>query len=261
MHSEHTVHSRRGNMRKLLVTATFLSLTVGLAGGQTQRSTGKTASRPPLPAWLTIPMSPQQQRLDSVDADLRRLRGESHMRAYDQATPLDATNVDPVTKRHSMRFSDYLGPPSQMPTKESDIVVLGTATEFAQFLTPDRRHMYAELTLTPVHFFKGSSTATPIIVRQAGGSLKLPNHRVAYDPPPSGSYPLSVDTPYVLFLKFLPKTKDYIVLSAWAVDADRPQSLDRDGRPVQQASSPNFATSQTLFAKIQESVAQAEVNN
>jgi len=174
-------------MRKLRVTAIFLSLTIGLAGGQTRRSTGKAAPRPLTCLAYYSDGSPQEQHPDSRRRRFAPApRRISHAWRAIRRAPLDVTNVDPLTKPAQHELLRLLRSTlADAQRRRATFVVLGTARNFAQFLTPDRRHIYAELTLTPVHFSRVLRRLHPSLSVKRG-SLKLPNHRVAYDPPPSG---------------------------------------------------------------------------
>ncbi len=176
------------------------------------------------------------------------------MRENDQTTPLDA-DVEPSKRMHSMAaFKCPFAVPA-IPAKGADLIVAGSVETTHTFLTPDHRHIYSELTIVPKQIFKQDQKVEPIIVRQEGGTLRLPTNRVVYDPP-SVLFPVEPKHSYLLFLAHHADTKDYEVIGAWEIQGTSAQLLAANGEPMQATSRiPTVTlTSHELFAEVADAI-------
>jgi hypothetical protein len=117
---------------------------------------------------------------------------------------------------------------SGLPVEQSDLVVVGTITNAKGYLTENKAAAYSEYSVNINEVIKGAATPTgsQVIAERVGAKVVLPGGRTilvsdAYRGTPE------VNHRYVLFLKYSPEGKDYLIIIAYDLRSGRVMSIDR----------------------------------
>jgi hypothetical protein len=117
-----------------------------------------------------------------------------------------------------------------LPVTSSDAIVLGTVTAGSSYLSSDQRNIYSEFKITLQDVLKTPNTPVlspgqVIVVEHRGGAVKLPSGKVVVRgtadalPPTAGSH-------YILFLKYLDSTHDFLIENGYLLEGQTVRYLD-----------------------------------
>ena len=236
-------------------------LMVGAASINTPSIYGQAGDSLGRPSWMSTPKPQLAPSADTAtSADVRRARSDMFNSPASLGAP-DLTSPDSAG-RGTGRFDDYSMPES-LPVNSSDVIVTGTVTNTQPFLSADHTWVYSELTFMPDEIIKDLSktliSGEPAVLLGAGGSLKLPNGRIASLVAGGGSSPINVDRHYLLFLHYAAGAKAYTVNKAWDLSGEEPQELDLNGHPSRRITpDSNYTTTRESLLALVKSRVQAK---
>jgi hypothetical protein len=139
--------------------------------------------------------------------------------------------------------SSWGGPPSHapaepaLPTRQSDVVLVGEVTDAKAFLSEDETNVYSEFTVLTGEVLKNTSPVElapgdSIITTRAGGAVRFPSGKVIQRGMGGRPFP-RVQRRYVFFLKYDAAGQDYPIITAYELREGLVtplDGLDIDGR-------------------------------
>ena len=127
----------------------------------------------------------------------------------------------------SLGSHDLLDVPG-LPVEQSDLVVVGTVTDAKGYVTENKSAAYSEYSINITEVIKGMASliGSQVTAERPGAKVILPSGRTilvwdAYRGTPE------VNHRYVLFLKYSPEGKDYVITMAYDLRNGRVMSIDR----------------------------------
>lgn len=154
----------------------------------------------------------------TAEANRRYARGH----VFDSPSPGPNEILD-TQPDHSVSYLEVRVPVvSDLPARQSDIIILGTVTGQEGFFSPNRTGIYVESTVRAEQVFKGSIAAhSSLVVLTEGGSIRTNDGRVIALRVEPTEITLLPHRQFVLFLRVNGDSGSYQVLRAWLVTQDR----------------------------------------
>lgn len=140
-----------------------------------------------------------------------------------------------------------------IPVSQSDVVLVGVVKSAKAYLSEDRDSVYSEFRVNPSEILKASPAGSVTVdesvdIERPGGAVQFPSGKVLHFRDFGEGLPDSGKR-YVFFLKALPETEDYLLLTAYELRDRRVVPLDdfEDGETKTQFSQyRNFAEQEFL---------------
>ena len=118
--------------------------------------------------------------------------------------------------------------PRGLPMEQSDLAVVGTIADAKGYVTENKSAAYSEYSINITEVIKGMASliGSQVTAERPGAKVILPSGRTilvwdAYRGTPE------VNHRYVLFLKYSPEGKDYVITMAYDLRNGRVMSIDR----------------------------------
>jgi hypothetical protein len=117
-----------------------------------------------------------------------------------------------------------------LPTVLSDVIVLGEVLDAQAHLSEDKSNVYSEFTIHIDKKFKSpADLPEQITVERIGGWVRYPNGRKLLFLYGTGNMP-KVGGKYLLFLKRIPQSEDFTILTGYELGPDGASPLDFSGQ-------------------------------
>jgi hypothetical protein len=116
-----------------------------------------------------------------------------------------------------------------LPTTESDVIVTGDVLKSEAHLSNDKSGVYSEFTIEVNEVLKGAiftlSQTRRLTISRPGGLVRYPSgHVERYEI--SNQYMPATGKRYLFFLKAIPDTEDYEIVTGYDIGSERVQPLD-----------------------------------
>lgn len=117
-----------------------------------------------------------------------------------------------------------------LPISQSDVIVVGEVVDAQAHLSEDKSNVYSEFTIHISNVYK-SPRALPeqITIERIGGYVKYPDGRKLLYQIVSTGMP-RVDGKYMLFLKSIPQSEDFTILTGYELGPQGVSPLDSSGQ-------------------------------
>ncbi len=215
-------------MRTHVLIAAFFTLTGCYASAQQLAPTDARPLRlpPNAPAWVNQPLPILPTTGDATEPQVRAARS----RLFDFPVGSRLGDASPTEETGGEQLILHVNP---LPTS-ADAIVITSGDRSQPFLSADHRRVYSDLDFVVSRVIKdlrhAISVGSHITVSQSGGTAILPGGKTIKDAPIGNSSPVSLHTPYLLFLRYNPVADTYMVQQSWDISGPKPIPQTVDGR-------------------------------
>ena len=193
-----------------------LTMCVGLYAQVPSSQTNSTNTQPPV-VDLSAPGN------DTLDSTTRAIRSSRHNNPHGHELSELPPGIEPYPE--ITHWSSRL---SALPVTASDAIVVATVQNAQAFLSSDGHSVYSEFTLVPDRVLKGTPLASgqqALTAERDGGAVKFASGKIEQFRIHQQGVPQNRHA-YLFFLKWLPDSKDFTILTAYDLTSGRVEPLD-----------------------------------